>query len=118
MYGAFAGKAAVAHTNRVAHLIRLAAHRLMRVHRAQGSQFHIYKKRDVHAWLRSAASAPLSWRRRHWIVVGLLLALTASVGLFPPRGANATHDSATDELTTLDLELPPLPQQVGSATAI
>jgi len=96
----------------------MAAHRAMRGYRAQRAYFHIYKKREMPAWLRSAASAPLSWRRRHWILVGLLLALTASIGLFTPRGANATHDAAADDLTTLDLELPPLPQELGNATAL
>ena len=39
-----------------------------------------------------------------------MLALTASIGIFVPRGANATHDPAAQALTTLNLELPPLPE--------
>ena len=67
----------------------------------------------MQTWLRSAAAAPLSWRRRHWIIVGLMLVLTASIGIFAPRGARATHDPAAQALTTLNLELPPLPEMLA-----
>jgi murein DD-endopeptidase MepM/ murein hydrolase activator NlpD len=76
----------------------------------QRRHFHFYKSQTP-ALLRSAIAAPLSWRRRHWIIVGLLLALTTSIGIFTPRGANATHDPMSETLTTLDLALPPLPAE-------
>jgi len=98
---------------RVAHIIRLAAHRAKRRYRVQRRYFHMYKSQSMQTWLRSAAAAPLSWRRRHWIIVGLMLALTASIGIFVPRGANATHDPAAQALTTLNLELPPLPEALA-----
>jgi murein DD-endopeptidase MepM/ murein hydrolase activator NlpD len=72
----------------------------------------------VHSWLRNATAAPLSWRRRHWVIVGLMLALTATIGTFIPRGANATHEEEpAPELTTLDLDLPPLPEPAAAAAA-
>ena len=105
-------------THRVAHFIRLTAHRAKRRYRVQRGNFHMYKSQGVSALLRTAVTAPLSWRRRHWAVVGLLLALTASIGIFMPRGANATHDPAAEALTTLNLELPPLPAEFADASAL
>src|SRR5690348_15069795 len=98
----------VPQTHRVAHFIRLAAHRAKRGIRAQRRHFHFYKSPTVHSWLRSAAAAPLSWRRRHWAIVASLLVFTAAIGIFAPRWANATRDSTTEALTTLSLDLPPL----------
>jgi murein DD-endopeptidase MepM/ murein hydrolase activator NlpD len=103
---------------RFAHFIRVAGRHAKNRYRVQRGKFHIYKSRGVSALLRSAAAAPLSWRRRHWIVAGLLLALTTSVGLFTPRGANATHDPAAQALMTLDLELPPLPASFADVSAL
>jgi murein DD-endopeptidase MepM/ murein hydrolase activator NlpD len=118
MYSPFAGKPFVSKTHRVAHFIQLATHRAKRRYRVQRRHFHFYKSRGMQALLRSAVSAPLSWRRRHWIIVGLLLALTTSVGIFLPRGANATHDPSVQALTTLDLEVPPLPAQLASSPTL
>jgi murein DD-endopeptidase MepM/ murein hydrolase activator NlpD len=56
---------------------------------------------------RDIIAAPLSWRRRHWLVAGILLALTVFAGTTIPRFANATRQ--TSELMTLNLEVPPLP---------
>jgi murein DD-endopeptidase MepM/ murein hydrolase activator NlpD len=57
--------------------------------------------------LRDIIAAPLSWRRRHWLVAGILLVLTVFAGTIIPRFANATRQ--TSELMTLNLEVPPLP---------
>ena len=62
--------------------------------------------------LRNVVAAPLSWRRKHWIVAGLVLALTATIGVVMPRFANATRDPAAIALTTLILDVPPLPTDV------
>jgi murein DD-endopeptidase MepM/ murein hydrolase activator NlpD len=107
----------VAPINRVAHIIQLAGHRAKRRFRVQRRNFHFYKS-QAPALLRSAVSAPLSWRRQHWLLVGLLLALTTSVGLFFPSGANATHDPAVAGLTILDLPLPPLPTESADAATL
>ena len=118
MYPTFAGKPVVPKTYRVAHFIQLATRRAKWRYRVQRRNFHFYKSRGMQALLRSAVSTPLSWRRRHWIIVGLLLALTTSVGIFLPRGANATHDPATEALTTLYLEVPPLPAQLTGTSSL
>ncbi len=57
--------------------------------------------------LRDIIAAPLTCRRRHWLVAGILLVLTVVAGTVIPRFANATRQ--TSELTTLNLEVPPLP---------
>ena len=105
-------------THRVAHFIRLTAHRAKRRYRVQRGNFHMYKSQGVSALLRTAVAGPLSWRHRHWVIVGLLLTLTASIGIFAPRGANATHDPMARALTTLNLELPPLPAEFAATSAL
>jgi murein DD-endopeptidase MepM/ murein hydrolase activator NlpD len=67
--------------------------------------------------LRNVAAAPLSWRRKHWIVAGLVLALTATIGVVMPRFANATRDPAAIALTTLTLDVPPLPADTIAGAA-
>jgi len=47
-----------------------------------------------------------------------MLALTASIGIVVPRGANATHDPAAEAVTTLSLELPPLPESLGDSAIL
>lgn len=59
--------------------------------------------------IRDIIAAPLSWRRRHWVTAGVLLTLTVLVGAVIPRGANATRQTSSSEVTTLTLDLPPLP---------
>lgn len=64
--------------------------------------------------LRDIIAAPISWRRRHWVIAGSLLTLTMFVGAVVPRGANATRQP--DELTTLSLDVPPLPTPAAAGT--
>lgn len=108
-YGAFAGPELVPQTNRVAHFIRLTAHRAARGRHLPRRHFHFYKSHAVHSWLRKAAVAPLSWRHRHWLLAGILFTTIAIVGLMAPRGANATRDPVAGEFITLRLPVPPLP---------
>lgn len=60
--------------------------------------------------VRDIIAAPISWRRRHWVIAGAALTLTVLAGAVIPRWANATRQPATRTLTTLNLELPPLAQ--------
>ncbi len=94
---------------KLTHFIRQAAHRTHAGYRVQRRHFHLYRSPAVRALLRNVATAPLSWRRRHWIVAGLLLTLTAAIGVIMPRFANATRDPSAAALTTLTLDVPPLP---------
>ena len=71
------------------------------------SHFHFYKLSTMPTLLRDIIAAPLSWRRRHWLVAGILLVLTVFAGTIIPRFANATRQ--TSELMTLSLDVPPLP---------
>lgn len=96
-------------TNRVAHFIRLTAHRAARGRHLPRGHFRFYKPQAVHTWLRKAAAAPLGWRHRHWLLAGILFAAVAIVGLVTPRGANATRDPVASDFITLNLPVPPLP---------
>ncbi len=121
-YGAFAGSKLVPQTNRVAHFIRLSAHRAARGRRLPRRHFHIYKSHVVHSWLSKVANVPMSWRHRHWLLVGIVLTAVAIIGLIAPRGANATRDPIASEFITLNLPVPPLPSSdeqntVASASA-
>lgn len=72
------------------------------------------------AWtfLRNAAVAPASWRREHWILGGTAVMLTVLIGVIMPTFASATRsDPAGVALTTLTLELPPLPAEADAAIA-
>ncbi len=60
-------------------------------------------------WLRT-------WRRRHWLAAGIALALTATAGIVTPRFANATHDVDAGSMLSIDLPVPPLPDDVLAAT--
>ncbi|MBS0569388.1 MAG: hypothetical protein JSS28_02180 [Proteobacteria bacterium] len=71
-YGAFAGFDLVPQTNRVAHFIRLTAHRAARGRHLPRRHFHFYKSHVLHSWLRKATAAPLGWRHRHWLLAGIL----------------------------------------------
>ena len=74
----------------------------------------MYKLR---ALASNAASAPLGWSHRHWIVAGCVLLLTAAAGAMAPRFANATRDPNTTALTRLELPVPPLDPLDGAATS-
>lgn len=61
---------------------------------------------------------PLTWRRQHWFVVGMVLTLTTLVGIFVPRWASATRDASTSALTILPLSVPALPAGYDADAAI
>ncbi len=105
-------------TNRVAHFIRLTAHRAARGRHLPRRHFHFYKSHAVHFWLRKA-TAPLSWRHRHWLLAGILFAAAAIIGVMAPRGANATRDPVASDFITLNVSVPPLPADADvGATAL
>jgi murein DD-endopeptidase MepM/ murein hydrolase activator NlpD len=79
----------------------------MHGYRQAQAHFHFYKLSTMQTLFRDIIAAPLSWRRRHWLVAGILLGLTVFAGTIIPRFANATRQ--TSELMTLNLEVPPLP---------
>jgi murein DD-endopeptidase MepM/ murein hydrolase activator NlpD len=108
----------VPETNRVAHFIRLTAHRAARGRHLPRRHFHFYKSHAVHAWLRKATAAPLSWRHRHWLLAGILFAAVAIIGLMTPRGANATRDPVASDFITLNLPVPPLPSGAEDVAAV
>lgn len=69
--------------------------------------------------LRSVATAPASWRREHWVLGACAVAVTLVVGVIMPTFASATRSEPdATALTTLTLELPPLPASAGQDAAI
>ncbi len=102
-------------TNNVRHFIRLAADRAMRHAQAVRSHLHPDRRQQTVDKLRRAVSAPLSWRRRHWVMVGIALTLVAFVGVIIPRWADAKHDPDALPRVTLNLEIPPLPATTANA---
>ena len=104
----------MAQNNRISHFIRLVAQRARTGFSGDGSSFHLYKLRDrAHA----VVTAPLGWGHRHWILAGFALATIASIGVVMPRLANATRDTASIDVTSLDLALPPLDDAAVEAVA-
>jgi murein DD-endopeptidase MepM/ murein hydrolase activator NlpD len=65
--------------------------------------------------VRNAADWVRSWRRHHWLAVGIVVAVTAVVGAMTPRFANATRDPAAGPMTRLDLVVPPLTDELADA---
>ncbi|HEX4379809.1 MAG TPA: peptidoglycan DD-metalloendopeptidase family protein [Candidatus Acidoferrum sp.] len=56
-----------------------------------------------------------SWRRRHWLVAALTLTFTATAGVVTPRFANATHDADDAPMLSIELAVPPLPNDIVEA---
>ncbi|MCW5578979.1 MAG: M23 family metallopeptidase [Dokdonella sp.] len=70
----------------------------------QRRYFRLYQR--VSRW--TFLPAPSRWRPGHWILGGVVVIVCALVGVIAPGFANATRHEAMP-LTTLALELPPLP---------
>ncbi|HET8941954.1 MAG TPA: peptidoglycan DD-metalloendopeptidase family protein [Rudaea sp.] len=59
----------------------------------------------------------MSWRRRHWVVVGVAFAVIAGIGVIVPRWADARLDPTAAPRVTLNLDIPPLPSAHDGAAA-
>jgi murein DD-endopeptidase MepM/ murein hydrolase activator NlpD len=97
--------AIVPQNNRIIHFISVAARRARHAFQAQRRYFHFYTFSTA---ARKLVAAPLGWSHRHWILAAIALALTASLGIVMPRLANATRDSSSVALTSLELAVPPI----------
>ncbi|UXI68239.1 OapA family protein [Tahibacter amnicola] len=51
---------------------------------------------------------PISWRREHWILASVAVALTIVAGLVMPTWANAMRHDELPPVTTVSIPLPPL----------
>ncbi len=101
----------------ISHFIRLTAHRATRSVEALRRHFHFYKSATANVVRRHAIERPLSWRRRHWVVVGVILGVFATVGVVVPRWADARLDSSATPRVTLNLDIPPLTPAAKAAAA-
>jgi murein DD-endopeptidase MepM/ murein hydrolase activator NlpD len=89
---------------------RQSARRLAIRRRAQRSHFRFYTRCVNWSFLRNVASAPISWRREHWVLGGVVALLTLIAGIVLPTWANAMrHEPAPSLMAILELPLPGLP---------
>ncbi len=72
----------------------------------------MYKFSDLRGAVPRAGEWLRTWRRRHWLAAGIGVALVATGGIVTPRFANATHDSDASPMLSIDLPVPPLPDNV------
>ncbi|HSX61034.1 MAG TPA: peptidoglycan DD-metalloendopeptidase family protein [Tahibacter sp.] len=59
--------------------------------------------------------SPISWRREHWVLASVAVALTVIVGMIMPTWANAMRREEVPSVTTLALPLPALSADQTSA---
>jgi len=78
----------------------------------------MYKFSIVSGALLRAGDWIRSWRRHHWLAVGIVVAVTAMIGAITPRFANATRDPVAASMTRLDLVVPPLTDEAIGANPI
>ena len=72
----------------------------------------MYKFSDLRGAVPRAGEWLRTWRRRHWVAAGIGVALVATGGIVTPRFANATHDADASPMLSIDLPVPPLPDNV------
>ncbi len=78
--------------------------------RAQRQHFNFYLRNQTWTFLQNVATAPVSWRREHWILGGTALMLVVLAGVIMPTFASATRNEGVDiTYRTLALDVPPLP---------
>jgi murein DD-endopeptidase MepM/ murein hydrolase activator NlpD len=96
--------------------VRRASRRLAIRRRALRKHFQFYSKYRSWAFAQNVSISPISWRREHWVLASVVVALTVIAGLVMPTFANAMrHDPVATPLTTLELPLPSLSADQTSA---
>ena len=101
----------------ITHFIRVAACRATQSVKTLSTHLHFYKSATVRVVRRHAVDGPLSWRRRHWVLAGAVLAVVATIGVVVPRWADARLDPAATPRVTLNLNIPPLAPAGTAATS-
>ncbi|WP_249352234.1 MULTISPECIES: peptidoglycan DD-metalloendopeptidase family protein [unclassified Rudaea] len=74
---------------------------------------------DAAKWtfIQNLAKSPLSWRRRHVVLAGAIVAVLIAAGATIPTWAVAMRDSGSVPRTTLDLPLPTLSPEDAALSA-
>lgn len=76
--------------------------------RALRKHFQFYSKCKNWALAQNVSVSPISWRREHWVLASVAVALTVIVGMVMPTWANAMRRDEAPSVTTLSLALPAL----------
>lgn len=84
------------------------ARRLTVRRHVQRRYFHFYKRVSRWTFLKDVSASPSSWRAEHWLVGGIVVAISVLAGIVAPTFANATRHEPMP-VTTMALELPQLP---------
>lgn len=90
------------------HSSRRTNRRLALRRRALRKHFQFYSKCKTWALAQNVSVSPISWRREHWVLASVAVALTVIVGMIMPTWANAMRREETPAITTLALSLPEL----------
>ena len=83
---------------------------------AQHRHGQFYSRWPGWSFMHSLAAVPVSWRREHWMIGGVVAALTLMVGVVLPGWAGATRHDSSLAYTTLELPLPPSLLDTADAT--
>lgn len=87
--------------------------------KTQRRHFHFYSRWSTWTFAQNVATAPISWRREHWVLGGVALLLTVLIGIVIPTWANAMrHDPAPTPYTTLTIDLPQLPSVAAAGPMV
>lgn len=98
-------------------LQRTARHLAIR-RTAQRRHFHFYSMCSGWEFCKNVASAPISWRREHWIVGGVMVLLSTVMGIVIPTWANAMRgETIAPSVTKIIIDLP-LPSLSPNSTAL
>lgn len=74
---------------------------------AQQRHGQFYSRWPAWSFVQNLSVVPVSWRREHWLIGGVVAALTLLVGVVLPSWAGATRHENSTTFTTLELPLPP-----------
>lgn len=97
------------------HSSRRTNRRLALRRRALRKHFQFYSKCKTWALAQNVSVSPISWRREHWVLASVAVALTVIVGMIMPTWANAMRREEVPSVTTLALPLPALSADQTSA---
>jgi murein DD-endopeptidase MepM/ murein hydrolase activator NlpD len=78
-----------------------------------------YTQRADWSFAQNLSTAPISWRREHWVLAGIAIVLGALIGVVIPTWASASRQTqpAPPAHALVAIPLPALPPEAGGASA-